>query len=364
MTIDLASLTCSFETPDRGRSNAVEDVSLSLRQGEFFTLLGPSGCGKTTTLRCIAGLETPDGGSITINDVKVFDADRKVNVPTNRRDIAMVFQSYAIWPHMTVFENVAFPLGEKRKARSSRRAEVLEALRLVGLEAYAHRSATQLSGGQQQRVALARASVRKASVMLLDEPLSNLDAELRIRMRSELRDLQRRLGLTFVYVTHDQDEALGMSDRIAVMDAGRIVEVGTPEEVYFRPKKAFTARFVGSTVSLSSGDLRSNGAGSRFDTELGELRSTDAVPDQECAGAVIRPEHIEMSAAEVDPATGENVVSGTVTAVEFTGQVRTYAVETEDGFEFIVRSLSGLALRKGSRVVCYFPPERVRLLEG
>ncbi|HUK40295.1 MAG TPA: ABC transporter ATP-binding protein, partial [Candidatus Acidoferrales bacterium] len=223
---------------DNGSIQAVDSVSFNVPAGEFYTLLGPSGCGKTTTLQCIAGLEMPDAGEITLDDRLVFSRSANTVVPAHRRDIGMVFQSYAIWPHMTVFENVAFPLlhGRRRVPRSVVHERVMKALQLVQLSGLENRPAPFLSGGQQQRVALARAIVGEPKVLLLDEPLSNLDAKLREEMRFELRDLVLRLHTTTLYVTHDQIEALSMSDHIAVMNSGKIVQEGTPREIYLTPK--------------------------------------------------------------------------------------------------------------------------------
>jgi multiple sugar transport system ATP-binding protein len=227
-----------------GKVVAVDHVDLDIKDGEFFSLLGPSGCGKTTTLRLIAGLEFPDEGFIYIDDRVVNDVHPK------DRDIAMVFQNYALYPHMTVFENIAFPLETRRKvlnlSKDEIRKRVLETARFLGIEELLDRYPSQLSGGQQQRVALARALVRKPKVWLLDEPLSNLDAKLRVLMRSELKRLQKQLGITTIYVTHDQVEAMGMADRIAVMNKGRVAQVGTPEELYSRPADIFVATFIGS----------------------------------------------------------------------------------------------------------------------
>ena len=231
---------------------AVRGVSFNIREGEFYTLLGPSGCGKTTTMRCIAGLEHSTQGEIYVQGKLVSSASKNVFVPPNKRDIGMVFQSYAIWPHMTVFQNVAFPLnvaGIKTNSKEMR-DRVDEALALVELEGYGDRFATQLSGGQQQRLALARAIVRRPALLLLDEPLSNLDARLRDTMRTELRALQRRLGITTLYVTHDQTEALSMSSRIAVMENGEIVQEATPRELYGAPSNAFVAEFLGVSNSI------------------------------------------------------------------------------------------------------------------
>jgi ABC-type Fe3+/spermidine/putrescine transport system ATPase subunit len=223
-------------------------VSLSIAEGQFFTLLGPSGCGKTTLLRCIAGLERPEAGRMAVRGTTVFDQAAATFVPPNRRNVGMVFQSYAIWPHMTVLENVAFPARARRLGNPEQSA--LAALKRVGLDHLKDRSATQLSGGQQQRVALARAIATEPDVLLLDEPLSNLDAALRDQMRNELKSLQSRIGITTVLVTHDQAEALSLSDTIAVMESGRIVEVGSPEALYKAPTQAFTARFLGDPIEL------------------------------------------------------------------------------------------------------------------
>src|SRR5712692_7920598 len=235
----------------RGRVQAVQDVTFTVEDGRFYTLLGPSGCGKTTTLRCIAGLERPEGGEIAVAGVVV--SNDRTFVSPHARGIGMVFQSYAIWPHMNVFENVAYPLrvAKPRPSKAETLRAVGEALSLVGLEGLEERPAPQLSGGQQQRLALARALVRRPKLLLLDEPLSNLDAKLRERMRIELRQLQRRLRITTVYVTHDQLEALFLSHRVAVMHDGRIAQEGTPREIYQGPATGFAADFVGNATFLA-----------------------------------------------------------------------------------------------------------------
>ncbi len=246
-----------------GDVHAVRGVSFTVAPGEQLTLLGPSGCGKTTTLRAVAGLEQPSAGVIRIDGVPVYSSALNVNVPAEKRGLSMVFQSYAIWPHMTVFENVAYGLRVRRTGAAELTEKVHRALDMVQMRAFADRRASQLSGGQQQRVALARAFVFQPSVLLFDEPLSNLDAKLRADMRIELRDLQHRLGITSLYVTHDLEEALAMSDRIVVMRDGLVEQTGTPDEIYRLPRSAFVADFIGSAnlirgrarPDLATGDL-------------------------------------------------------------------------------------------------------------
>src|SRR5882762_4852668 len=238
-----------------GEAIAVAGVSFTVARGEHVTLLGPSGCGKTTTLRAIAGLETPTGGAIRIGGETMYSAVERRNVPAEKRGLSMVFQSYAVWPHMTVFDNVAYGLRVRKLPRAEIATQVERALDLVQMRAFADRSAALLSGGQQQRVALARALAFSPRVLLFDEPLSNLDAKLRAEMRVELRELQRRLDITSVYVTHDQEEALAISDRVIVMNVGVIEQIGTPEQIYNRPKNRFVADFVGS-ANLIKGRVR------------------------------------------------------------------------------------------------------------
>jgi iron(III) transport system ATP-binding protein len=233
-----------------GGIDAVSAFSLEVARGEALTLLGPSGCGKTTTLRMIAGLETPDAGAIYFDGVPVVSIDQHINLPPERRKIGMVFQSYAIWPHMTVAQNVAFPLKVRRLGAAAIRDRVRAALAMVGLDGMEDRPATRLSGGQQQRVALARALIHEPALLLLDEPLSNLDVKLREQMRVELKLLQARLGLTLIYVTHDQTEALSLSDRIVLLNRGRIEQIGTPRALYERPETPFVRDFLGKSVTL------------------------------------------------------------------------------------------------------------------
>ncbi len=233
-----------------GATRAVDSVSLEVERGHVFTLLGPSGCGKTTTLRMIAGLERPDEGRISFGTATIADAERRIFVPPHKRNLGMVFQSYAIWPHMTVFDNVAYPLRLRGLRKQEIAKRVDRVLALVGMQEFAQRPAPDLSGGQQQRVALSRALVYEPDLLLLDEPFSNLDARLRVQMRVEVRLLQQRLGITVLFVTHDQVEALSMSDRIAVLNQGRLEQVGVPSELYDRPASPFVRDFLGQTIRL------------------------------------------------------------------------------------------------------------------
>jgi iron(III) transport system ATP-binding protein len=293
----------------RGRRRSVhvlDDVHLEIPKGAFFTLLGPSGCGKTTMLRTLAGLEQYERGQIWFGEQLVADPQRRIFVPSSRRGIGMVFQSYAIWPNMDVFGNVAYPLRVQRGSpgRDELRRRVAEVLKIVGLQDLLEAPATALSGGQQQRVALARALVSRPSVLLLDEPLSNLDSQLRERMRNEIRDIQRALGITTVYVTHDRAEALSMSTHVAVMNRGRIEMTGSPVDIYERPQTDFTASFLGACNRIPGVLRKVDAAGqAEIDTPHGNMHCR--VPDGHRPGdavtVIVRPEDIELSAA---PAAG------------------------------------------------------------
>jgi len=319
------------KTYDGQARPVVDGIELDVRQGEFFTLLGPSGCGKTTTLRMIAGLERPDHGRIELDGQVLIDTAAGILVPPHKRDIAMVFQSYAIWPHMTVLENVLFPLETLRLDAHQRDKRARQALERVGLSPFADRGATQLSGGQQQRVALARAIVREARLLLLDEPLSNLDAALREQMRVELRDLQRQIGTTAVYVTHDQEEAMALSDRVAVMNAGHIVDIGDPKRLFMRPADAFVARFLGANQEFEA-TVESQTAGeTRLRTPFGTVpaASNDLAPGTKCR-AFLRPEFIECHPRSEAAGTDGIRFEGTVRDVLFFGRTVAYRVEVGD----------------------------------
>jgi iron(III) transport system ATP-binding protein len=297
---------------------ALDDVDLTIAPNRIFTLLGPSGCGKTTLLRCIVGLETPDSGEVSIGGQLVWSKERNVNVPTEQRGLGMVFQTYAIWPHMDVFDNVAYPLQVRGVGGDEIRARVTKALRFVRLEGYEGRPATRLSGGQQQRVALARALIAEPKVILFDEPLSNLDAKLREETRKELKAFLGGLAITGVYVTHDRVEALALSDAIAVMRAGRIVEIGTPQKIYFNADTQFVADFIGR-ANLVKARVRAQEPGRTIvDCGLGTIacERREAAPGAEVT-LCVRPEFIHVGKGE---AAGENVVNGRVESRVFVGE--------------------------------------------
>ena len=281
--IEVSGLTVHY-----GDVPAVNGVAFAIRPGELVTLLGPSGCGKTSTLRAIAGLEDPSGGSIRLNGQTMYSAAERRNVPAEKRGLSMVFQSYAIWPHMTVFENVAYGLKIRRLPRAEIEANVARVLDLVQMSGLADRPAANLSGGQQQRIAVARAIAFSPGVLLFDEPLSNLDAKLRAEMRVELRELQRRLDITALYVTHDQEEALAISDRVIVMNAGRIEQIGTPEAMYNRPESRFVADFVGAANLIPGQVIETCAEGiARFRTEVGGVVLRVAAIEPMTAGSAL-----------------------------------------------------------------------------
>ena len=346
----------------QGPAGGVHDTSFVLEPGTFFTLLGPSGCGKTTTLRSVAGLETPDRGRIALGERVFFDAARGLNVPLNHRQIGMVFQSYAIWPHMTVFENVAFPLRVAKGERHDRAAikrMVDVALETVSLGGFQDRPATRLSGGQQQRVALARAIVRQPRLLLLDEPLSNLDAALREDMRLELKRLQQQIGVTTIYVTHDQSEALDMSDGIAVMSGGRIVQMGAPREIYFRPANAFVAGFVGATNLLHG-----TGPGAAAEGVAAVTLASGHVlhclfPAAAGAGPVavsIRPEALFLTAADAVAPERSNTLPGVVVSTGFLGNMNRYAIRVGEALMH-ANTPPALLFAPGTAVALHVPHE-------
>ena len=326
--LEVAGLHKRFETADGGVA-AVDGVTFSVAAGQAFTLLGPSGCGKTTALRCIAGLERPGAGVIRLDGAELFNGETGTTVPPDKRGIGMVFQSYAIWPHMNVFDNVGFPLKIARRPRAEIGERVGWALDMVQLADFAGRDSTQLSGGQQQRLAVARALVQEPRLLLLDEPLSNLDAKLREEMRDELKRLQSALGLTMLYVTHDQAEAIVLSDRIAVMSEGRILQEGPPREVYRRPRSPFVAGFMGSSNLLEGVVAESLGEG-RFliETECGPVSatSTAALRRDEAVLVSLRPELIHLTTARPSGDADATVWQVTVEGSRFVGDSTFYDV--------------------------------------
>ncbi len=354
----------SFVSQEGDIVRALQGVSFETTPGEFYTLLGPSGCGKTTTLRAIAGFENPDTGNIWLGNEVVFSRKDGIDVKTAQRDFGIVFQSYAIWPHMTVFDNVAFPLvyGRSRRPKREVRERVDRALKLVQLDALADRPAPFLSGGQQQRVALARALVHEPKVLLLDEPLSNLDAKLREDMRFEIRELVKRLNITTLYVTHDQLEALTMSDRIAVMSGGRIVQEGTPVEIYKAPKEEFVAHFIGQANFLEGEVSVVNGASrGAVVTENGTIECNVEAPlvVGDKAIVMIRPEDVEIS--DEGSEGQKNLIDGEVQAALFTGEVLDCWITTSGG-RIRVKAHTSSGLTPGGRVRLHFAPERCRAI--
>ncbi len=347
-----------------GSVQAVDDVSFTVAQGEHLTLLGPSGCGKTTTLRAVAGLETPSGGRILIDGVPVYDAGAGRNVPPEKRGLSMVFQSYAIWPHMTVFDNVAFGFRVRGIPRAEARPAVERALSLVDLAGLADRPATRLSGGQQQRVALARALAYDSKIILLDEPLSNLDAQLRIQMRAELSDLRRRIGFTSIYVTHDQEEAFALSDRIIVMRSGRIEQQGTPSELYAAPRTRFVASFLGMKNILDAKLAPVAGRAGLVDAALGSdivLRAQDPWSNGAAPIAVaigFRPVDVRV---EPDGSASSDGNSGVIARSLFLGDVAHYYIRS-GAIEICVHDRPRAELALGAAVRWRVMPEHCLVL--
>jgi iron(III) transport system ATP-binding protein len=362
--IRVQSLRKSFKTQEGG-INALNDISFEVKTGSFFTLLGPSGCGKTTTLRSVAGLERPDQGEITIGNQLVFSSSQGVFVPGNKRDIGMVFQSYAIWPHMTVYKNVAYPLKAKHRPREEIKEKVRAALKLVGMEELEDRLAPRLSGGQQQRVALARALVAEPQVLLLDEPLSNLDAKLRNQMRWELKDLQNRLGTTTLYVTHDQVEALAISDEIALMNRGKIIQIGTPPEIYGSPVNEFAADFIGA-ANIIHGELidgPDEKGHARVKTPLGELSATQKWRKDQLGKEVLvafRPEEVSIF-TEGQPAGRDNVLKGEIQGFTYLGEATEFHVAVGN-HKIQAKGEPGMKLQRGAAVYLEIPREDCLLI--
>jgi iron(III) transport system ATP-binding protein len=365
--ISIRALAMSYRSA-QGEQPAVRGVSIEVRQGRFYTLLGPSGCGKTTLLRCVAGLERPDAGEIEIGGELVFSAERGIWVPPYQRNIGMVFQSYAIWPHMTVFDNVAFPLRHRRPrpSRAEIRERVRAALQLVHLDGLEERPAPHLSGGQQQRLALARALVGEPRVLLLDEPLSNLDAKLREEMRFEIRQVVERLGVTTLFVTHEQIEALTMSDTVAVMKDGLIIQEGSPAEIYTRPGETFVAGFIGRTNFLNGRISAIESADylplAQVDTPIGMLacRVGEAARIGDAVTVAVRPENVTLAAME--QAT-PNRFAGTVEAVVYVGNMLDCLVAI-GGERLRLQLHPSVELARGAQVSVHLPAEHCLVMRG
>jgi iron(III) transport system ATP-binding protein len=353
--VSLKSISKKFD-----RTTAVADVSLDVERGEFFGLLGPSGCGKTTTLRMIAGLEKPDTGSIE------FDGKDITDLPAERRGFGMVFQNYALFPHLNVFENVAFGLRARKRPTAEIRERVGSALGLVQLPGYEKRRVDELSGGQQQRVAIARAIAIEPALLLFDEPLSNLDVSLREATRSELRELVARLGLTAVYVTHDQEEAFALCDRISVMAGGRILQTGRPRDLYEHPGQLTVARFLGRNNLIKVMRLTSSKEGlGEFKTLAGGHVIRMPVEHQELAPLnqpcllAIRPEHIQISGGTVN---AENALPAQVTEIDFAGPTSTVKLNA-NGLSLEALTLASYRISVGDECTAVLPADRISLLK-
>ncbi|HEY3881086.1 MAG TPA: ABC transporter ATP-binding protein [Trebonia sp.] len=357
--IELVALTKRFGHAS-AEHTAVDGIDLTVAGGEFFSLLGPSGCGKTTTLRLIAGFEEPTSGRILLDGVDVS------NLPPHKRNVNTVFQSYALFPFLSVFDNVAFGLKHAQVSKTELRQRVGEALSLVSMDSFASRRPGQLSGGQQQRVALARALVLNPAVLLLDEPLGALDAKLRRSLKVELKALQERVGITFIYVTHDQEEALTMSDRLAVMNAGRIAQIGTPQEVYESPADAYVADFLGA-ANLLEIEVSERGRDSASSLKLGDivLATSNAVPAAPGAKAqaVIRPERIRV---EAHGSEGVNRVPALVDRVVYLGAATQVMLRlaTGESLQAVAPNEDAAGWAQGTPVHVYLPADALRVLAG
>lgn len=325
-----------------GDVKAVNDINLTVEDGEFLTFLGPSGCGKSTTLFAVAGLDEPTSGRILLDDTVFFDSQQNIAVVPERRNCGLVFQSYALWPHMTVRGNLAFPLQIRKIEKSRQQGLIIEALELVEMEAYIDRYPHELSGGQQQRIALARTLVYEPKLLLLDEPLSNLDAKLRNRARRWLKKLQSRLGLTTIYVTHDQSEALSLSDRIAVMDSGKFAQLGTPEEIYRNPADAFVADFIGASNFLDGNVVQVEGETVVVDVGNGntvKASTRGAMAHGKPVRVALRPEDIQFAQGGTASSDDQNLLATRIVGRDYLGSRFQYfldlggaeiRIETED----------------------------------
>ena len=360
MEIRINNLSKDFFSEGK-RIKALSKINLTIPANQIFTLLGPSGCGKTTLLRSIVGLETPDSGEIAIGEEIVWSKEKNIFVPPEKRGLSMVFQTYAIWPHMTVFDNVAYPLQTRKEAKDEIRAKVEKTLRFVQLEGFENRPATKLSGGQQQRVALARALVPEPKVILFDEPLSNLDAKLREETRKELRSFLTELKITAVYVTHDRIEALSLSDAIAVMKDGRMVEIGTPKKIYFDSDHRFVADFIGRANLINGKVIAFENSYTIVDSSMGTIACQKS-PNASVGDAVtlcIRPEFIKV--LERDTSEGSNIFRGRVESLLFVGEAYEGEIVIADT-RLITRIEPTTIVEEGDEVSLYFDPSHCFVL--
>ncbi len=361
MEIRVQGLTKHYVADGR-TVKALDGIDLTIPANRIFTLLGPSGCGKTTLLRCIVGLESPDAGEIRIGGEVVWSRAQGISVPPEKRGLGMVFQTYAIWPHMTVFDNIAYPLQVRRESKEAIREKVAGVLRFVQLDGMERRPATRLSGGQQQRVALARALVAEPKVILFDEPLSNLDAKLREETRKELRHFLGELDITAVYVTHDRVEALALSDTIAVMQAGRIVEMGTPQKIYFDAEHRYVADFIGRANQIAA-VVSGHGDGTTVvETGLGTIHCRErALAAGSTATLCIRPEFVRV--ARDGTGTAVNALEGKVESLEFVGEV--YEAQVRVGDErLLARIAPDMEVGEGDTVRIVLDPAHCLLLSA
>ena len=338
--IELKNISKAFDG-----ETVLDNISLDIHDNEFITLLGPSGCGKTTTLRIIGGFVYPDQGDV------IFMGDRINDVPPHKRNVNTVFQKYALFPHLNVFENVAFPLRERKVPKQEIKEKVIKMLDMVMLSGFAHRRVTSLSGGQQQRVAIARALVNEPKVLLLDEPLGALDLKLRKDMQQELKKIQKSTGITFIFVTHDQEEALSMSDTIVVMSEGKIQQIGTPQDIYNEPVNAFVADFIGESNIVDGVMLADYKV--KFGGQVFDCLDTGFAPN-EPVDVVIRPEDVDI----VKPAPG--VLQGTVTSVTFMG-VHNEAIVDIDGFKWMIQTTD--PVEEGTHIGISLEPDAIHIMK-
>jgi iron(III) transport system ATP-binding protein len=370
--VEIQALTKSY-----GEQEVLRGLNIEVAEGEFLTLLGPSGCGKTTTLRCVAGLERADGGEIRIGGTVVASGTGRVFVPPNRRDIGMVFQSYALWPHMTVAANVAYPLRMRRRAGGNARRQVADILETVGMAAYAQRHVTDLSGGQQQRVALARAMVARPGLLLFDEPLSNLDAKLRRDMRREIRAAHDASGGASIYVTHDQEEAITLSDRVVVLRGGVVQQIGAPRDIYEQPVNSFVADFVGYDNILAGTIAEASDAGCAVALSAGEGRGgvvwaangqVKATTVGERVLVAVRAEHLAVEPLVAADDIPQGSLPGLIASRTYTGQHVEYLVEAGP-LRLVARMTveqhaAGAGLEVGDKAVVRFNQGRTVVIRG